>query len=104
MNRLEILLIEDNPDDRILLNEMLTDSAVRSYDDSDMQYSLTAAKSIEEALAILSGEAQVDVILLDLSLPDSKELDGLDKLGEYLYEIPVIILTGLADNRKAVEA
>jgi diguanylate cyclase (GGDEF)-like protein len=104
MKRLEILLIEDNPDDRILLNEMLTDSAVHSYDDSDMHYSLAAARTMGEALSILSGEAQVDVILLDLSLPDSKGLDGLDKLGEYLYEIPVIILTGLADNRKAVEA
>lgn len=104
MKRLEILLIEDNPDDRILLNEMLADSAAHSYDDSDMQYSLAVAKSMGDGLSILSGEAQVDVILLDLSLPDSKGLDSLTKLGEYLYEIPVIILTGLADNRKAVEA
>lgn len=104
MNRLDILLIEDNPDDRILLGEMLADAAVRSFDDSEPQYSLIPAQSIKAALAVLGGERQVDLILLDLALPDSRDLGGLNKLGEYLYEIPVIILTGLNDNRKAVEA
>jgi len=49
-------------------------------------------------------EAEVDVVLLDLSLPDSQGLDTFLKLRAQAPEIPVIVVTGLDDEGLALKA
>lgn len=95
-NGLNILYIEDNFDDRIILEEYLADSIkVRSFESSE-----TLTKGLE-----LLKQHNFDLIFLDLSLPDGKGLDVIKKLIKYTNSsIPIIVLTGLNDHTVAIEA
>ena len=71
-NYLQILLIEDNPTDQDLFKEF--------YDETSFSPStLTIANSLREGLKILF-EKKTDILLLDLSMPDSFELTGLKNI------------------------
>lgn len=92
---LRILLIEDNPGDARLIEEMLKEAGVR-FEMKFVDRLLSATKQIK-----LYG---FDVILLDLGLPDSQGLGTLTKLNEIKPEAPVIVLTGLADEAIGTQA
>jgi len=94
----EILLVEDNPDDVLLTREAL--GADRPWDNLDV------ARDGVEAMAYLRREGRFvksrrpDLILLDLNLPKK---DGLEVLAEVkadadLKPIPVVILTTSAEE------
>lgn len=90
---IEILLVEDNPDDVAL--------TVRSFKKARMQNRVSVAGDGVEALAFLRREGQYaeaprpDIILLDLNLPrmNGHELLQIVKTDPALKDIPVIILT-----------
>lgn len=94
---MRILYIEDNPDDALILKEKLKDV--------DMPYNLFFAESLEEGIKRLA-EKDIDVILLDLFLPDSRGLDTLRKIQvqEPKPSLPVVLMTGLDDEKLAVKA
>ncbi len=79
---ISILLIEDSPSDRRLLEEML-----------DKSFSVTWAKTRSDAIAQLEHQP-FDVILLDLMLPDSLPPDTFITVKTAAPTTPVIILTG----------
>ena len=58
---------------------------------------MIAADTLEKALKIIS-EVELDIILLDLGLPDSSGLNGLQQICAKDPDIPVVILTGLDDS------
>lgn len=60
--------------------------------------SIFGAASILECMAILARHPNIDLVLLDLVLPDAFEFSGLDSILERYPEIPVILLT--ADTRR----
>ena len=91
-----ILLIEDNPDDALLLEVMLADV-------SNASFRLTHAETLSEGLRELDG-ATHDVVLLDLSLPDSHGLDTFARAHAQSPGTPIIVLTGLDDEDMAVQA
>ena len=64
---------------------------------------MTHADRIDEALKILK-EEKFDVVLLDLNLPDSQGLDGIERITAQEPEVPVIILTGLDDETLGIQA
>jgi signal transduction histidine kinase len=64
---------------------------------------LLRADSVAAACAAL-GHAQVDVVLLDLSLPDSPWLEALHRIRVAASGAPVVVLTGIADEALALEA
>jgi PAS domain S-box-containing protein len=82
-----ILLVEDNPGDVCLLQELLKEV-------SDAPFILTSVERLDGALAYLA-EKQVDVILLDLSLPDSQGLETFTKIHDRASATPIVVLTGL---------
>jgi signal transduction histidine kinase/response regulator of citrate/malate metabolism len=94
---LKVLLIEDNPDDADLLRETLT--AERSVG----RVSLIAAETLREGVAHLE-RASVDLLLLDLSLPDSHGLDTVRRALAHAPRVPIIVLTGLDDDAIGVQA
>jgi PAS domain S-box-containing protein len=103
---LNILLIEDNPGDIRLLQETLREAiATKCY----ITPVMTLAAAIEQ-LSIFSGDShnsshsQFDVILLDLSLPDSQGIASFLNLSDRSYNIPIIVLTGLDDQDLAISA
>ena len=93
---LHVLMIEDNPGD-IRLVEALLDEYGRGV------FNLTGKDCLKEGLEYVSGNP-VDVILLDLNLPDSKGLDTFLQTHAAAPDIPVVIYSGLHDEELAMEA
>ncbi|AXR79216.1 Signal transduction regulator [Natrarchaeobaculum sulfurireducens] len=104
---LRILLIEDNPGDARLIEEMLRDTAelarrVSADEHEDRRPELTHANRLEDGLERLRSES-ADVVLLDLNLPDSTGLETLERVdGE--SDVPIVVLTGVRDQRIGVDA
>jgi two-component system, cell cycle sensor histidine kinase and response regulator CckA len=90
------LLIEDNEDDAYLIGETLTERTV-------MDIHLKWVDRLESGLMHLT-DGKVDVVLLDLSLPDSHGLETLDKVQRQTPDVPVIVLTHLDDEAMAIQA
>lgn len=91
-----ILLVEDNPGDARLLREALGD--VR-----DTQIEFSHVGRLDEALGRLR-EEQFNVILLDLSLPDSQGIETVVRVQGQAPAVPIVILTGLNDEEMAIKA
>ncbi len=81
-----VLLIEDNPGDRLLINEHLREGTRFS------RFSIKSCDSLAEGLNLIKKE-KIAVVILDLGLPDSTGLDSLRKLKELDDSIPVVVLT-----------
>jgi len=92
----KILLIEDNPGDSRLIQE-----ALREVSGVDIE--LVKAELLATGLDILA-EDDIEVVLLDLTLPDSMGLETLDQVRHYAPEAPVVVLTGLDDEDLALKA
>jgi CheY-like chemotaxis protein len=100
-NALKILLVEDNSTDAVLIEEMIHEADAN--DSHGVNYELIHKELLRDALKYLA-ENTVDVILLDLSLPDSKGIDTVKKMGETEKNAPIIVLTGLDDEAIAMQA
>jgi PAS domain S-box-containing protein len=94
--RINALLVEDNPADARLLRE-----AVREAEATHIN--LTHAETLEQALARLSAE-HFDVVMLDLSLPDAEGIETLLRVHTHAPAVPIVVLTGLDDEALAVRA
>lgn len=97
-----ILIIEDNLADLRLIEEIIKNGQVNNYRSKSAFESVHAA-SVNHAIKILTDET-FDIILLDLSLPDSQSLDTFYKVHQTSPETPIIILSGLNHEAVAVEA
>lgn len=104
---LEILLIEDNQGDARLIEEIFRDAKPlleriggRSTP-SDVR--IQHAQRLDDGLAHLRN-GEVDVILLDLGLPDSSGIDTLNAVVDITSFVPIVVLTGQRDEQLGVEA
>jgi len=95
-NSLSILTVEDNPSDLFLVERMLRSSLL------DVG-KLFSTDRVGRACDILQSE-EINLVLLDLTLPDSFGINSYLHLKSAVQKIPVIILTGLSDTSLAVEA
>src|SRR5687768_13072573 len=92
---IKVLLVEDNPGDALLLRETLADT--------NAAIEWTHDQKLASALNRLDQE-RFDVVLLDLSLPDSHGIETFHKVRKRAPQAPVVMLTGLDDETTAVEA
>ena len=93
---LHVLLVEDNAGDARLLHEMFSTETPGSFE-------LTHLLRMSEAMIHL-GKGGVDVVLLDLGLPDAHGLDTVRQVHAVAPTVPLIVLTGLDDEALAGEA
>ncbi|HEY6597322.1 MAG TPA: SpoIIE family protein phosphatase [Asanoa sp.] len=93
VERLRVLLIEDDDADAFLVGELL--------DEADAAVDLTIATSLTAARPRLTG---VDCILLDLGLPDAQGLDGLRQVLALASGAAVCVLTGRQDEHLGIGA
>jgi signal transduction histidine kinase len=93
---LHVLLVEDNAGDARLLREMFSTEKPGSFE-------LTHLLRMSEAMIHL-GKGGVDVVLLDLGLPDAHGLDTVRQVHAVAPSVPLIVLTGLDDEALADEA
>ena len=91
-----ILLVEDNPGDARLLRETLADAA-----GPDLE--IVAVETLGAALEAVKA-ASYDLLLVDLSLPDSQGLATVDQLYHAALDTPVVVMTGLDDEAVGIEA
>ncbi len=91
-----VLHVEDDADDALLVREVLTAAA-------EQEFSVMQAGSLISALELLKSSA-IDVILLDLTLPDSSGLDTFRRMAAAAPDIPIVVLSGWDDRRTAMMA
>jgi PAS domain S-box-containing protein len=94
-NSLKLLLVEDNSLDVRLLGEILKHAA--------REFALTAVGYMSEAESHLATNA-VDIVLLDLGLPDAQGLEAVRRVRAAAPRIPLIVLTGCEDESVADQA
>jgi CheY-like chemotaxis protein len=87
---MRILLVEDNSLDVRLLREMLSNQAPRKF-------TLVEAGSMSEAEKHLATN-KVEIILLDLGLPDARGLEAVRRAHAAAPRIPLVVLTGCDDE------
>ena len=93
---LRLLIVEDDVPSARSLRELLEASDNPLF---AIQHVTSAAAACD---AVEAGG--VDVVILDLGLPDAKDLQALGRLGECVHEIPIIVLTGQGDETLAAGA
>lgn len=90
-----ILLVEDDPGDALLVEELVADGAPGTQ--------LEHVRSLAEAGVWLAAGLP-DCVLLDLNLPDSHGLDALARLREYTDQVAVVVMTGLDEEQSGLAA
>ncbi len=95
-NDIKILLVEDNPGDARLIREMLAESQNGGFE-------IEWVTSLSEGLERM-GQGGINLVLLDLGLPDSSGLDTFVKAYARAPQVPMVVLTGLKDETVALAA
>jgi GAF domain-containing protein/CheY-like chemotaxis protein len=93
---IKVLLVEDNPQDALLMRRMLAKAGDDSLD-------LESADCLSTGLERLA-EGGIAVVLLDLSLPDSHGLETFARVHARAPQVPIIVLSGFDDRVLAVRA
>jgi signal transduction histidine kinase/CheY-like chemotaxis protein len=91
-----ILLVEDNPGDARLIKEMLAEAGGGTI-------SLDWVPRLADGLDRLS-RGEIDLVLLDLGLPDSQGLETFFRAYAHAPKVPFVVLTGLDDETLALTA
>ncbi|MBW2265845.1 MAG: response regulator [Deltaproteobacteria bacterium] len=91
-----ILLFEDNPGDARLIKLYLAEGG-------QALFTLKRADRLSTGLELLA-QGGIEVILLDLGLPDSQGLDTFTRTHDQAHDVPILVLTGLDDKTVAIKA
>jgi CheY-like chemotaxis protein len=92
----KVLVVDDNADYIELVRTILVQSQNPKFD-------ILSAENLAEGLEKLVTD-KVDVVLLDMTLPDSNGIDTLRKVLTKAPELPIVMLTGHADEGLAIQA
>ena len=98
-----ILLIEDNLAEARLLQELLKGTILSCFNLAHVKRMAEAISFLDRSNKQLKADS-FDIILLDLTLPDSYGLASLDSLIQYAPSLPIVVLTNTNDEELAVEA
>lgn len=96
MERIEVLLLEDNSGDAYLVKDQLRNS-------SDLDFSIAEAQYLEQAVTLL-GQQSFDVILLDLMLPDSQGLETFFAVNRHAPDTAIIVISAMSEKKLAIQA
>jgi diguanylate cyclase (GGDEF)-like protein/PAS domain S-box-containing protein len=91
-----MLLVEDNPGDARLIQEMFNDQGLQNVE-------LKHVECMEEAERFLALRA-IDIILLDLGLPDAHGLEAVRRARKAAPGVPLVVLSGMDDESMAIQA
>lgn len=97
---IQVLLVEDNPGDAFLIQELIKEVDTASVN-------LHTVEELSAAFKLLAHgdhKCQFDVMLLDLSLPDSLGIETFIRAHRYTKTLPIIVLTGIDDETLALRA
>ena len=92
-NQIKALIVEDNPTQANMLRISLTR---RGFEVEAVAYLAHAVDRL--------GRGGIDVVLLDLSLPDSEGIDTFYEIYNRASEVPIVVLSGMNDHAVAQAA
>lgn len=92
---MRVLLVEDNPGDARLIQEILKEN--------DSRYEVYVVEDLQGAVEHLKGDS-FDAILLDLNLPNSEGVQSLRTAFDICPGTPIVVLTGMTDEELAMRA
>ena len=95
-NKIRVLLVEDNPDDALLVQEMMKAAGAGRYE-------LSVEGTLKGAQERLQKES-FDLMLLDFNLPDSRGLATMQSLRESASYLATVVITGTDDETIALKA
>lgn len=93
---IKILLVEDSPSDAELLQEILQDLEGHAF-------VFRHAETLDEGLKLLAAE-DFDILLLDLSLPDSAGTGTFQRARAAAPHLPIVVLTGMDSEELGIAA
>jgi DNA-binding NarL/FixJ family response regulator len=88
-----VLIADDHP----LFREALRDVVGHLFAQSDWALTCLEATSIDEALSLVDRNQEIDLILLDLFMPGTRDLSGLVALRTRIPSTPVVVVSSLSD-------
>jgi len=94
--QLRILLVEDDREDAELTRGLLADAPWHGFE-------CECVGDLAAAVARLASD-DISIVLLDLSLPDCRGLETLARIQIRVPGVPIIVITGLDDEKSAIEA
>ncbi len=93
---IKILLIEDDKGDADYFREVIAEN-------QNTRFEVECVETLSQGLDCI-GQKKFDAILLDLNLPDSRGINTFIDLHTHTFETPVVVLTGLDDEKIALQA
>lgn len=93
---INVLLIEDDPDDAFFFEELLSENNRHAF-------KLFHVGMLQDGLDQLQN-SHIDIVFLDLSLPDAQGLESFAQLNSEAPQLPVVVMSGLDDEIMAVNA
>lgn len=91
-DRIQVLLVEDNPGDVRMVRELLAE-------DGDMDFELFHAPTVRDAVDRLATDTSgIDAVLLDLSLPDETGVNTIRRVVAAARTAVVVVMTGAGDE------
>ncbi|MEO5356963.1 MAG: response regulator [Nitrospirae bacterium YQR-1] len=93
---IKLLIIEDDSGEIALIEELLKDEA-------NVKLKIEKTQSLSSAFGRLP-QGNIDVVILDLMLPDSKGLDTFTAIYALIPEVPIVVLSGMDDDKFATQA
>lgn len=93
---IKILMFEDDPKDILIIQRMLSKA-------NNLQFDIECCHSLVDGLKQLDKD-KIDVVLLDLSLPDSQGIKSLQQISTECSQIPIIVLTGNENESTGINA
>jgi len=95
-----VLLVEDSDDDAFLIEKKIKDGAASAFVDD---ISVTRVDTLAAAVERCSSRS-FDAVLLDLGLPDSRGIETIERFTDHRFDLPIVVLTGLQDDKTSIEA
>lgn len=94
--KINILFIEDNPVEAFVIQELFT-----TYKD---EFDIELTDTLAEGLKRLQSGKSIQVVLLDLTLPDSEGINTFNAVNKTAPWLPIVVITGIDDTRICEEA
>ncbi|MEO0031579.1 MAG: hypothetical protein RIS94_1337 [Pseudomonadota bacterium] len=91
-----VLIVDDH--------SLVRDGLRSIFDDAFPACTILEADSLEGALRTLADEGDVDLVLLDLNIPDVSHLSGLEALRDHFPATPVVMVSGVTDRKVVRDA
>src|SRR5208283_3218686 len=95
MEKIRILIVEDNPVDVLSFKEALRQSKGTNFPISHVETLAEAKRFLEKQ--------DIDVLVLDLGLPDSQGLETFLEIQKSASNLPIVVVSGLDDESLAIE-